>query len=224
MLLMPAAQILPLPSQENFSTEQNLLVEYQEDPQDPYFHGPCPISPKIQKEIYHRCLPIGFENEPNKRQWQSIIESLEEKNTIGSFKQNLREFVLVLIKLEHPHAYQLLGLSERGDLLAYTRVAICDEIAILHHHVKDGIDSVIDEISNKNPTLIPLKHDRSLFEVFYRSCRMTTINSFRFDSSLFTRSAFYPSSQDWNLILKALEVDPKRPNEGVCTYKKLLIN
>ncbi len=220
MTLMPTSKILPLPSQENFSTENNLLVDYQENPQEPYFNGPCPISDKIQKDIYNRCLPIGFDNESNKRQWQSIIEALEEKNTIEKFKQKLREFVLVLIKLEHPQAYKLLGLSERGDILACSRVAICDEIAILHHHVKDGIDSVIDEISNKSPTLIPLKHDRSLFEVFYRSCRMTTINAFRFDG-LFTRSAFYPSSQDWNLILKALDVDPKRPNESVCTYKKL---
>lgn len=223
-LLKLNSEELATPDQENFAIENNLLVDYQEQPQEPYLHGPCPINSKIQKEIYKRCLPIGFEDELNKRQWKSIIESIEQEKSIDIFKQNLKSFILTLIKLQHPQAHQFMGVSERVDLLAFTRIAICDEIAILHFHVKEGIDPNIDEVYSKNSSIILPKQERTLFETFYKSCRMTATNSYRFDSSLFIRAAFYPTSQDWNLILKSLSIDPKRPNETVCTYKKILTN
>ena len=210
---------LPLPAQQALTTDQASLVEYQVSPQDPYFHGPCPIDSAILNDIRQRTLPIGFENEKGTRQWESISKNLEEKRSIDSFKKNLRDFLLVLIKLQHPQSYRLMGNSEGGDMIAYARVAICDEIAIAHHHIKGGIDPSIGQDYCENNNLVPSKQDRILFETFYRSCRLTASNAFRFGPVLLTRSAFYPSKQDLSLILKALDLDPKRPNEAVCTYK-----
>lgn len=210
---------LPLPSQPPVSPDQALLVDYQATPQEPYFHGPCPITSSLQEDIRQRNLPLGFNNEKDKRQWQILSQSLEAPCSLETFKKRLKDFVLVLVKLQHPQNHRLMGNSERGDLMAYTRVAICDEIAILHHHLKGGIDPAIGQDYSENTTLTPSKQERVLFEVFYRSCHLTTANAFRFGSVLFTRAAFYPEKQDWNLILKTLDIDPQRPNEAVCTYK-----
>ncbi len=214
-----AEELLSLPGDGDYDKNLAKLVDYQPEPTAPYFHAPCPVSGKIRKDIVSRFQLIGFENERNKRQWQHILETMNDKRDIESFKKNVRNFILVLLKIQTEGSHHLFGAAEGGDLAAYARVAICDEVAIAHHHIKDGIDPNIGQDYIDNPNLDISKQDRILFETLYRSCRMTISNAFRYTPCALTRVSFYPTEQDWSLILYALKIDKKRPNEIVCTYK-----
>lgn len=195
------------------------LVAYQAESKDPFFHAPCPISKGLEKDITSRFQLIGFEGEKNKRQWQDIIQNMNNDRDIDSFKKKVRDFIIVLIKLQMEGSNRLFGAAGSGDLIAFTRVAICDEVAIAHHHIKGGIDPVIGQDYLDNPSLNISKQDRILFETLYRSCRMTISNAFRYTPCVLTRVSFYPSDQDWNLVLHALKINTKQPNEVICTYK-----
>lgn len=214
-----AEELLALPSDSEYDKSLANLVDYQPEPTAPCFHAPCPVSGAIRKDILSRSELIGFENERGKRQWQHIVDTMNDKRDIESFKKNVRDFILVLLKTQTEGSQHLFGAAEGGDLAAYTRVAICDEVAIAHHHIKDGIDPHIGQDYIDNPNLDINKQDRILFETLYRSCRMTISNAFRYTPCPLTRVSFYPTEQDWSLILSALKIDKKRPNEIVCTYK-----
>lgn len=213
------SELLALPTDGDYDKTLAQLVDYQADPASPYFHAPCPVPGNIIKDIMSRFQLIGFENEPNKRQWQHILEIMNDQRGIDSFKKNIRDFIIVLLKIETEKSERLFGAVGGGDLAAYTRVAICDEIAIAHHHIKDGIDPNIGQDYLDNPNLDISKEDRILFETLYRSCRMTISNAFRYTPCTLTRVSFYPTEQDWSLIQHSLKIDKKRPNEIVCTYK-----
>lgn len=195
------------------------LVPYQAEVSDPYFYAPCPISSSLQKDIISRFQLIGFEDEKGKRQWQDILQNMNNSRDIDSFKKKIRDFIIILIKLQMEGSSRLFGAAGSGDLIAFARVAICDEVAIAHHHIKGGIDPVIGQDYLDNPMLEVSKQDRVLFETLYRSCRMTISNAFRYTPCALTRVSFYPTDVDWNVILHALKINAKQPNEVICTYK-----
>lgn len=195
------------------------IVPYEADPQEPLFNAPCPIDTNLQKDVNARMLPIGFEGEADKRPWQSIISIIESSRSWSSIHAKLRELVMLLLKLQSPTIYKLMGVSEAVDLLEITKTAICDEIALVHHRVKNGIDPLLGQDFTDHQTLELDKHEHLLLEVMYRSCRMAASNAFRYGQATFTRVAFEPSPEDWPLILKGLAIDPHKPGEMVCTYK-----
>jgi hypothetical protein len=208
---------LPLDGEYDKSAAE--LVPYQTEASDPYFYAPCPISRGLEKDIVSRFQLIGFEDEKDKRQWQDILQNMNNNRDIDSFKKKIRDFVVTLIKLQMDGSSRLFGAAGSGDLIAFTRVAICDEIAIAHHHIKGGLDPVIGQDYLDNPVLELSKQDRVLFETLYRSCRMTISNAFRYVPCALTRVSFYPTDVDWNTILRALKINAKQPNEVICTYK-----
>jgi len=210
--------LCPLPDGDYDKTAAQLTA-YQAQVKAPYFHAPCPISKKLEKDILSRFQLIGFNGEKNKRQWESILESMNGNRDIESFKKRIRDFIIVLIKLQMEGANRLLGAAGSGDLIAFTRVAICDEVAIAHHHIKGGIDPMIGQDYLDSPSLEITKQDRVLFETLYQSCRMTISNAFRYTPCTLTRVSFYPTKQNWGNILSALSIQEKKPNEVVCTYK-----
>lgn len=209
--------ILPLDGEYDKSAAE--LVPYQTEAGDPYFYAPCPISRGLEKDIISRFKLIGFEGEKDKRQWQDILQNMNNNRDIDSFKKKIRDFVITLIKLQMEGSSRIFGAAGSGDLIAFTRVAICDEVAIAHHHIKGGLDPVIGQDYLDNPVLELSKQDRVLFETLYRSCRMTISNAFRYSPCALTRVSFYPTDLDWNTILRALKIDAKKPNEVICTYK-----
>jgi hypothetical protein len=195
------------------------VVEYQATPKEPFFNAPCPISSELEKDITTRIMPISFESEKNKRSWASIVEVIEGERTWPQIKAKLRELVMALIKLQGENINKLKGVSEAGDLHELTKTAICDEIALVHHRVKGGLDPLLGQDFTDHQTLELEKHDRVLLEVMYRSCRMACSNAFRYGQSSYTRVAFEPVPADWPPILKGLEIDSHKPNEMVCTFK-----
>jgi len=195
------------------------LVPYQTEVSDPYFYAPCPISRGLEKDIISRFQLIGFEDEKGKRQWQDILQNMNNNRDIDSFKKKIRDFIIILIKLQMEGSSRLFGAAGSGDLIAFARVAICDEVAIAHHHIKGGVDPAIGQDYLDNPVLEVSKQDRVLFETLYRSCRMTISNAFRYVPCALTRVSFYPTDSDWNVILRALKINAKQPNEVICTYK-----
>jgi hypothetical protein len=209
---------LPKPNSDDYDQTLAELVDYTPTPTEPFFHAPCPIAQSIQKDMVSRSHVIAFSNDPNNRQWSGITKRMEEKASLDVFKKNIRDFIIVILKLQMPNNFHLFGASEAGDLMAFARHAICDEVAIAHHHIKGGIDPVIGQDYVEHAFDVS-KQDRVLFEVLYRSCRMTASNAYRYAPGLFTRVSFHPTEADWNMILTALKLDPKRPNEVVCTYK-----
>lgn len=209
----------PFPLDGEYDKSAAELVPYQEGANDPFFYAPCPISQNVQKDIISRFQLIGFEDEKGKRQWQDILQNMNNNRDIETFKKTIRDFIIVLIKLQMEGSSRLFGAVGSGDLIAFTRVAICDEVAIAHHHIKGGIDPVIGQDYLDNPNLEVSKQDRVLFETLYRSCRMTISNAFRYTPCALTRVSFYPTEQDWQAILHALKVNTKKPNEVICTYK-----
>ena len=100
------------------------------------------------------------------------------------------------------------------------KIAICDEIAIIHHHIKGGINPAIGGDYIKNQKLEISESDRDLFRTLYQSCRMGASNAFRYTPGLLTHITFEPTPEELLYIQKRLDVDPNRPNEVVCTYRK----
>ena len=208
-----------LPLDGEYDKNAAELVHYQAEIKDPYFYAPCPISRDLEKDIISRFKLIGFDDEKDKRQWQDILQNMNNNRDIDSFKKKIRDFIVTLIKLQMEGSSRLFGAAGSGDLLAFTRIAICDEVAIAHHHIKGGLDPVIGQDYLDNPVLELSKQDRVLFETLYRSCRMTISNAFRYVPCALTRVSFYPTDVDWNTILRALKINAKQPNEVICTYK-----
>jgi hypothetical protein len=195
------------------------IIPYEANPQEPVFNAPCPMDTALQKDVNTRMLPIGFEGEAGKRPWQSIVSIIESSRSWSSIHTKLRELVMLLLKLQSPAIYKLMGVSEAVDLLEITKTAICDEIALVHHRVQNGIDPLLGQDFTDHQTMELDKHERILLEVMYRSCRMAASNAFRYGQATFTRVAFEPSPNDWPLILKGLAIDPHKPGEMVCTYR-----
>lgn len=210
--------VLPKPNCEDYDQSLAELVDYQPTPKEPFFQAPCPISRDLQKDITSRMQIIGFGAEQENRPWLSIAKRMEDKIPLEEFKKNIRNFIIIILKLQMPNNFHLFGASEAGDLMAFARHAICDEVAVAHHHIKGGIFPMIGQDYVEHAFEIS-KEDRVLFETLYRSCRMTAANAYRYAPGRFTRVAFYPEAADWNAILTALKIDSKRPNEVVCTYK-----
>jgi hypothetical protein len=196
-----------------------VVVEYSESPKAPLFNAPCPIDPRVEKEVLIRTLPLGFNKEADKRNWADIVAVIEGDRSLLNIKQKLRDFLVLYMKLQSPHINKLLGTSESVDLLEFTKTAICDEVALAHHRIKNGIDPLLGADFTNHQTLEPQKPDRILFETMYKSCRMASSNSFRYPQGGFTRVSFAPSESDWVAIKKAFELDEKGPSEIVCTYK-----
>jgi hypothetical protein len=209
---------LPKPNSDNYDQTLAELVEYRAAPEEPFFNAPCPISQSLQKDMVDRGHVIAFGADSNNRQWSGVTKRMEEKIPLDVFKKKIRDFIIVILKLQMPNNFHLFGASEAGDLMVFARHAICDEVAIAHHHIKGGIDPVIGQDYVEHAFDVS-KQDRVLFEVMYRSCRMTASNAYRYTPGLFTRVSFHPTAADWNMILAALKIDAKRPNEVVCTYK-----
>lgn len=192
---------------------------YQENPTEPAFNAPCPIDQALQAEVMVRSLPVGFNGERDCRAWSSVVDVIESNRSFSSIKQKIRDFVLMLMKLQSPQIFHLMGTSESVDLEHLTRTAICDEVALAHHRVKFGLDPALGSDFNEKQTLEVSKQDRILMEVLYRSCKMASSNAFRYTHGPLTRVEFYPEDAEWGMIKKALDLDEKRANESVCTFQ-----
>jgi hypothetical protein len=202
-----------------YNHETYELVDHQEEPKDSFIHGPCPVSRTTQSESIERGLAFSFEPEANRRLWSSIVESLEGDVKLYGFQTRLRSFVVMWEKLMHPSSFVLGGASVTGDLLYFAQIAICDEIGILHHHIKDGINPIISSDSS-HQTLVLREKDHIILDTFYRACRMTVQNAHRYGPALYTRVGFFPTASERDIIRKALDIKMDRPHDMLCTYKK----
>ena len=155
----------------------------------------CPIPFNIENDILTRSRLIGFSTDksshPEWRQWEDI-------------KKKLHNFLISLEKADSPDTH--LGASGGGDVDQFTRLAICDEIAIVHQQIKNGIDPTIDYEDDGIPKIEISEQDRNLLKTIYRSCKMTCANAHRYTPGLLTRVTFSPSESDLKAIYAALNV------------------
>ena len=174
----------------------------------------CPIPFNIENDILTRSRLIGFSSDksshPEWRQWEEIKNYEKQPRTIEDIKKKLHNFLISLEKADSPNTH--LGASGSGDLDQFTRLAICDEIAIVHQQIKNGIDPTIDYEDDGIPKIEISDQDRDLLKTIYRSCKMTCANAHRYTPGLLTRVTFSPSKEDLKKINCALE-EPKHSNE-----------
>jgi hypothetical protein len=201
-----------------YNRENVELSDYEDHPKNPSANGPCPVNQAVLSDIYERTKSIGFNGENDKRLWADILKRIETPTPLSTFKTRLRQFIILLEKLQMENTHFLFGLSESVDLKAATRIAICDEIALIHYHIKGGIDPAIDNAEYLDTQKLEIsREDRILFEVMYRACRMTTFDAHR-QQGPFTRAAYFPTEDEKALIHAALNIKTDQPNEMICTY------
>lgn len=206
----------------NYDHSAGELVTFETVPESPKFNGPCPVSQGLVNNIHLRSTLMGFNKgqEPDKRQWHDIVESFDQPRTLDGIKKKLRNFLVTYQKFALASASQVFGETDIQDLSQQMKIAICDEVAIIHHHIKGGINPAIGGDYIKNQKLEISELDRDLFRTIYQSCRMGASNSFRYTPGLLTHITFEPTPEELLYIQKRLDVDPNRPNEVVCTYRK----
>ncbi|MBI1954300.1 MAG: hypothetical protein HYS39_01690 [Proteobacteria bacterium] len=211
------SKILP-PLTFSYSTENEELVAFQSKLEPGHFYGPCPILPHVEEDLIKRLSPIIFDQPSStQRSWEMILQERFYSN-FQELTQTLKEFLKTYYKLQVEGSSYLFGLSGSGDLLNYTRHAICDELVFIHHHIEGGIHPDLDFVSENTSKIKIQDKERKALEAVYRSCKMTASNAHRYAITL-TRVHYSPSQEDEKLINHIFDIDPKRPNEIICTYR-----
>lgn len=203
----------------SYSTESEELVAFQSKLKSGHFYGPCPILPSVGEDLIKRLSPIIFEQSSSltQRSWEIILQERFYSN-FQELTQTLKEFLKTYYKLQTEGSSYFFGLSGSGDLINYTKHAICDELVFIHHHIEVGVHPDLDFVSENTSKIKIQDKERKALEAVYRSCKMTASNAHRYAITL-TRVHYNPSQEDEKLINHIFDIDPKRPNEIICTYK-----
>lgn len=189
---------------ENYNKEFFKKVDWIENPTGNYVHGPRPIPDDVKIDILKRSDSIVFDEKEKGRLYSSLLK----KKTTEEILKNLKKFLIVYLKMKTAeNRNTIVGASEGGDLLRFTCVAICDEIAFI------GLNDNLEPNENTKD------FDPDLFKALYNSCKLTNTCTNRIERSPHARVEFLPTKEDLDIIIQKLGINTK--SDILCTYKRI---
>lgn len=195
-------------------------ITFEPNPVAPSMNSACPVDEHVVKDVARRNQDIGFLGEAGRRPWHDV-----EKRLLGGhasfeeWRHNIRHFLVLYTQLTSKSVPSNMGISEASDVLDDVKYALCDEIAIIHFLVEQGIDPTIGQEWEDTPKILVTKEERIILEILYRSCRMTAEHIIHQQAGRLARVTFAPTPEDWAAIQKAFDIDPRRGDEIICTYR-----
>lgn len=196
-------------------------IPFEPNPSAPAMNSACPVEEHVVIEVAKRNRDIGFQKEAKLRPWHDIEKRLNGHASFEDWKHTIRKFLLLYTQLTNKLVPSNLGISEASDILDNVKYAICDEVAIIHFLVEKGIDAAIGQEWEDAPKITITKEERSLLDILYRSCRMTAEHIIHQQASRLARITFAPTDEDWAALQKAFDIDSRRGEEIICTYRPL---
>lgn len=202
-------------------SELNLLmVPFQNispEEEGELFHAPCPISHDLDTLIFDTLKPMGSE-----RDLENITQSALVFKDAQDIMTRMRNLIILHYKLEHPGIGEILGGSGSLDYKIATDTAIVETLALAHQRVEGGLFEAVEtlEIPETPPKIKLTKSQKEVLEKIYKACRMTTFMAHRLNAP-YVRVAYLPTKVEAKQINGILGISPHKPDEVVCTYKRL---
>ena len=201
-------------------SELNLLmVPFQKvkEGDEELFNAPCPFSPELDPIVFNSLNPMG-----SGRDLEDITKASLAFKDAQDIMMRIRSLLILHYKLDHPRVGEILGGAGSVDYKIAVDTSIPETLALAHMRVEGGLFENMEtlELPPNTEKIILTKKQKDTLQKIYKACRMTNFQAHRIQGP-YVRTAYLPTKVEEKQINHALGISQDKPDEVVCTYKRL---